>query len=72
MKSVNYSQAVTDVTLDETHLATKADLRAAVSDLRAEMADLRSDLLKWGIGILFTGLALQAGLLLVMVNRFAR
>jgi hypothetical protein len=37
---------------DETNPVAKADLRA-------ELSDLRSDLLKWGIGLLFTGLALQ-------------
>jgi hypothetical protein len=57
--------AAAAASVDESHLVTKADLRA-------EMADLRSDLLKWGVGLLFTGLAMQTALVIFALTRMAR
>jgi hypothetical protein len=54
--------AETAAVMDTSALATKADLAVAV-------AELRSDLLKWGVGILLTGLTLQTALILFAIAR---
>jgi hypothetical protein len=66
------ADAETGAQLDALDLVTRADLRVEMATLRAEMADMRTALLQWGIGILFTGLALQAGLIIFAVSRLVR
>ena len=51
-----------DLRLDLAEL--KSDLRLEIAGLRAETQSGRVDLLKWGGGILVTGLLLQTGLVL--------
>jgi hypothetical protein len=44
-------------TVDASALVTKADLQTAIADLKAS-------LLQWGIGLLFTAMAMQTALIL--------
>lgn len=55
--------------LDVSDLATKADLAALRTELKADMSSLKADLVKWGVGLLFTGLAMQTGLIIFVLAR---
>jgi hypothetical protein len=55
------SEAESASRFDPSDLATKADL-----------AELKAEMLKWGIGILFTGLGLQTALILLILSKFVK
>lgn len=48
-------------------LATKSDLRIAVSELRGEMKDMRADTIKWMVSLALAQVGLLIGILIKLL-----